>query len=209
MPENGLHTLCIRYINITVAIWATVMFVLFPSCSNSKKHHIESITERDSLPFMRTLGVTSLVSDSGVIRYKIITEEWDIFDKKDPPYWAFEKGVYLEKYDSLFLIDSSIKADTAYYYEKKNLWKLIGNVHIRNQQGDKFDTSLLFWDEKKEKIYSDKPIRIEQTDKSIINGEYGFESNQQLTEYQIYNSTGAFIVENTAPTDSTKQDSIR
>ena len=39
--------------------------------------------------------------------------------KKNPPYWAFEKGVYLEKFDSLFHIDASIKADTAYYYEKK------------------------------------------------------------------------------------------
>ncbi|MGL4518379.1 MAG: LPS export ABC transporter periplasmic protein LptC [Phocaeicola sp.] len=209
MPEEKSLKSCIRYINITVAIWATVMFVLFPSCSSNKKNRAESITERDSLPSMRTLGVTTLISDSGVIRYKIIAEEWEIYDKKEPPYWAFEKGVYMEKFDSLFHIDSSVKADTAYYYEKKKLWKLIGNVHIRNQQGDKFDTSLLFWDEKQEKIYSDKPIRIEQPDKSIINGRYGFESNQQLTEYEIYNSTGTFTIEDSAPKDSIAQDTIR
>ena len=115
---------------------------------------------------------------------------------------AAQKGVYLEKFDSLFHIDASIKADTAYYYEKKKLWELRSNVHIRSQRGDKFDTDLLFWDEKQERVYSDKFIRIEQEDK-IITG-YGFESNQQMTEYQIYNNTGIFTVEDTAPADSTK-----
>ena len=190
------------FLNITVAIWATVMFVLFPACSGGEKNLAEAITERDSLPSMKTLGVTTLISDSGITRYKIITEEWEIYDKKNPPYWAFEKGVYLEKFDSLFHIDASIKADTAYYYEKKKLWELRSNVHIRSQRGDKFDTDLLFWDEKQERVYSDKFIRIEQEDK-IITG-YGFESNQQMTEYQIYNNTGIFTVEDTAPADSTK-----
>ena len=134
--------------------------------------------------------------------YDTQEEEWEIYDKKNPPYWAFEKGVYLEKFDSLFHIDASIKADTAYYYEKKKLWELRSNVHIRSQRGDKFDTDLLFWDEKQERVYSDKFIRIEQEDK-IITG-YGFESNQQMTEYQIYNNTGIFTVEDTAPADSTK-----
>ncbi|MGL4852590.1 MAG: LPS export ABC transporter periplasmic protein LptC [Phocaeicola sp.] len=209
MLRSRLKYLYSHYLNITVAIGATVMFVLFPSCSGSNKQLTESIIERDSLPSMRTLGVTTLISDSGVIRYKIIAEEWEIFDKKNPPYWAFEKGVYLEKFDSLFHIDSSVKADTAYYFEQKKLWKLKGNVHIRNQQGDKFDTQLLYWDEKQERIYSDRPIRIEQPDKSIINGRYGFESNQNLTEYQIYNSTGTFTVEDSAPKDSIQSDIIR
>lgn len=93
------------FLNITVAIWATVMFVLFPACSGGEKNLAEAITERDSLPSMKTLGVTTLISDSGITRYKIITEEWEIYDKKNPPYWAFEKGVYLEKFDSLFHID--------------------------------------------------------------------------------------------------------
>ena len=189
-----------------------VMFVIFPSCSNKEKGLVEAITERDSLPSMKSLGVTTLISDSGITRYKIITEEWSIFDKKDPPYWAFEKGVYLEKFDSLLHIDASIKADTAYYYEKKKLWELKGNVHIQSQRGDKFDTELLFWDENDKKVYSDKFIRIEQEDKTITG--YGFESNQELTDYVIRNTTGVFTVENQAtttnntPKDSVRQDSI-
>ena len=199
--------------NITAAFLAAVMFLLLSGCSSSKKNLTDAILERDSLPTMQSLGVTTLISDSGITRYKIITEEWTVFDKKDPPYWAFEKGVYLEKFDSLFRIDASIKADTAYYYEKKKLWELRSNVSIRNLGGDKFDTELLFWDEKKEEIYSDKYIRIEQEDKTITG--YGFESNQELTEYQIRNTTGIFTVEdnsatmNTAPKDSISSDSTQ
>ena len=200
-------------INITAAFYAAVMFVLFPACSGKDKNLAEAIAENDTLPSMRTLGVTTLISDSGITRYKVVAEEWLIHDKKNPPFWAFEKGVYLEKFDTLFRIDASIKADTAYYHEKKKLWELKGNVQIHSQRGDKFQTDLLFWDEKKERVYSDKFIQIEQEDK-IIKG-YGFESNQDLTEYEIKNTTGIFTVEDTAPTtpsqpaDSTKTDSIK
>ena len=190
--------------NITAAFYAAVMFVLFPSCSNKGKNLADAVSENDTLPTMSSLGVTTLISDSGITRYKIVTEEWIVFDKKSPSYWSFEKGVYLEKFDTLFHIDASIKADTAYYYDKKKLWELRSNVQIQSQRGDKFETELLFWDEKKEKVYSDKYIQIEQEDK-IIRG-YGFESNQDLTEYEIKNSTGIFTVEDTQPAPTTQAD---
>lgn len=198
----------IRIINITAAFYAAVMFVLFPSCSGKGKELADAISENDTLPTMSSLGVTTLISDSGITRYKIVTEEWIILDKKNPPYWAFEKGVYLEKFDTLFHIDASIKADTAYYYEKKKLWELRSNVQIQSQRGDKFETDLLFWNEKEEKVYSDKFIRISQEDK-VITG-YGFESDQNLTEYQIKNTTGVFTVEDKtpAPTNNQPADSI-
>ncbi len=213
MPLNKNHKTYLKSQNITAAFLAAVMFVLFPACSGKNKNLAEAISENDTLPSMTSLGVTTLISDSGITRYKIVTEEWLIHDKKNPPYWAFEKGVYLEKFDTLFRIDASIKADTAYYYDKKKLWELKGNVRILSQRGDKFQTDLLFWDEKKEKVYSDKYIQIEQEDK-VLRG-YGFESNQDLTEYEIKNTTGVFTIEDVAPAtppqpaDSLKNDSLK
>ena len=195
MSSNGKTKTFQTIINITVAFYATVMFVLFPGCSKSGKNLAAAVEERDSLSSMTSLGVTTLISDSGITRYKIITEEWCIFDKKDPPYWAFEKGVYLEKFDTLLHIDASIKADTAYYYDRNKLWELKGNVQIRSQRGDKFETSQMFWDEKNKTVYSDKYIKVEQEDKTLTG--YGFESNQELTEYVIKNTTGIFIIEDT------------
>lgn len=198
----------LKTLNITAAFLAAVMFVLFPACSGKDKKLAEAISENDTLPSMKSLGVTTLISDSGITRYKIVAEEWLIHDKKNPPYWAFEKGVYLEKFDTLFRVDASIKADTAYYHEKKKLWELRGHVQILSQRGDRFQTDLLFWDEKKEKVYSDKFIQIEQEDK-VIKG-YGFESNQDLSEYEIKNTTGIFTIEDTAPTVTTQpQDSLK
>lgn len=188
----------ITMMNITAAFFAAVMFVLFPSCGGKGKNLADAVSEKDTLPTMSSLGVTTLISDSGITRYKIITEEWIIFDKKNPPYWAFEKGVYLEKFDTLFRIDASIKADTAYYYDKKRLWELRSNVQIQSQRGDKFETELLFWDEKKKRVYSDKFIKIEQADKMITG--YGFESDQELSEYEIKNTTGIFTIEDKNPT---------
>ena len=98
-----------------------------------------------------------------------------------------------EKFDTLFHTEASIKADTAYYYTKRELWELIGHVEVESLQGEHFETSRLFWNQKEEKVYSDEYIRIEQEDK-IVTG-IGFESNQNMTQYKIFNSQGIFPVE--------------
>lgn len=185
-----------KSISITVALAAIVMLLSFSSCDGKAKAIGDAITERDSLPMMQTMGVTTLISDSGVTRYRVNTEEWLVFDRKKPSYWAFEKGVYVEQFDSIFNIEASIKADTAYYYDKERLWKLIGNVDIQNRKGERFNTELLYWNEATQKVYSDKFIRIEQPDR-IITG-HGFDSNQQMTVYVIRNIEGIFYVEDDA-----------
>ena len=202
LPQRSNVLFC-RSLSITIAFGAVVMFLLFSACSGRHKDMGAAITERDSLPVMDTKGVMTLISDSGVTRYRINTEEWLVFDRKNPPYWAFEKGVYLEQFDSVFNVDASIKADTAYYYDKQKLWKLMGHVDIKNRKGERFNTELLYWNQATEKVYSDRFIRIEQPDR-IITG-YGFDSNQQMTNYQIRNMGGVFYVdeeEQKAPADS-------
>ena len=207
MSTNQTGKTFLSFINITAAFLAAVMFVLFPSCTGKNKDLADAISKNDTLPSMTSKGVTTLISDSGITRYKIVTEEWIIYDKKEPPYWAFEKGVYLEKFDSLFHTDASIQADTAYYYEIRKLWELKGNVEVLSQNGDKFNTELLFWNEKEKRIYSDKFIRIEQEDK-ILTGN-GFESNQELTEYQISDNTGIFTIKDETPTQAQPMDSLK
>lgn len=196
MQLPSLDVVSYKCTSITIVIQAMVMLLLFSSCSGRKKELGDAITERDSMAVMDTRGVTTLVSDSGVTRYRINTEEWLVFDRKNPPYWAFEKGVYLEKFDSLFQVEASIKADTAYYYNKEELWKLIGNVDIQNLKGERFNTELLYWNQRTQKVYSDCFIRIEQPDR-IITGR-GFESNQQMTVYTIHQPEGIFYVDEAA-----------
>ena len=196
-------------LNITVATWVAVMFLLFPACSEQSSERKVPATNRESLPIMQTIGVESYISDSGVIRYKIIAEEWNVYDQLDPSFWSFEKGIYLEQFNADFIAEATIQADTAYYYDKKKLWELRSNVHIENHKQEKFDTELLFWDEYKQEVYSEKKIRIEQADKVIIG--HGFESNQQLTDYVIHNTEGIFYFDEDTPesaSDTLRNDSI-
>lgn len=204
MQKQTSDTNVRKHKNITIAL-AMVMFILLSAaCSGRKKIVSEAITERDSLPVMETKGVTTLISDSGIIRYRLQAEKWEVFDKKKPPYWAFEEGIYLETFDTLFQMEANIVADTAYYFEKQKLWKLMGNVIIKNLKGEKFNTELLFWDQNTEKVYSDRFIRIEQPDR-IITGR-GFESNQEMTKYSIHKPEGIFYMEDdgVAVVDTTK-----
>ncbi len=201
LPQRS-YLLLGRMLSITIVLGAVVMLLLFSACSGNRKVLGEAITERDSLPVLDTKGVMTLISDSGITRYRINTEEWLVFDRKSPSYWAFERGIFMEKFDSVFNVEASVKADTAYYYDKQKLWKLMGNVDISNLRGERFETELLYWDQNKHTIYSDKFIRIEQPDRIIMG--HGFDSNEQMTIYTIRKPAGIFYVDDDSmtPADS-------
>lgn len=181
----------IEQTSTTTAKVAVVVLIFLTSCQE-KQFNAPAIECRDSLAVMSTYGVSTLISDSGRISYKIDAEEWFIFDKRQPPYWAFEKGVYLEKYDHDLNIEATIKCDTAYYYSEQKLWKLIGNVDIRNPKDERFFTDLMYWDQEKELIYSDAYIKIEQEDQ-VTEG-VGFSSNQSMTVWEIKNTKGIYAI---------------
>jgi len=163
------------------------------SCHKNTKQLGEAISSRDSMSVMTTVGVNMLISEEGVIRYNVTAEEWKVFDQMKPPFNALEKGVRLELLDSLRQVESMIEADTAYNYYDQDLWELRHNVHAENIKKEKFDTQLLFWDNRKGLIYSDSLIRIEQ-DKQVIIG-HGFESNNNLTDYTIRRTEGVFPIQ--------------
>lgn len=177
----------------TIAVMAIVVLIFHSSCKGESNEKTIAVECSDSLAVMSTFDVNTVVSDSGRISYKIIADEWRIYDKRKPPHWAFEQGVYLEKYDREKNIEATVKCDTAYYYSEQKLWKLIGNVDIKNAKDEKFYTHLMYWDQEKEQIYSDAYIRIEQADQ-VTEG-FGFSANQNLTVWQINNTKGIFSIE--------------
>ncbi|MCD7978519.1 MAG: LPS export ABC transporter periplasmic protein LptC [Tannerellaceae bacterium] len=193
---------------ITTIFGVVVMLLLFSaSCSKENKEVVPVEFDPNTTYTMKTTEVSSLISDSGITRYRMVAQEWLMFGKAEEPFSYFPEGIYLEKFDSLFVPEATITADTAYHYEKQALWKLIGNVEIRNLEGEFFETSILFWDQKEEKIYSDQFIRIVQKDEKVITG-IGFESNQEMSQYVVYNSRGEFPVTET-PVDSAARDSMQ
>jgi LPS export ABC transporter protein LptC len=186
---------------IAILLGVIAMFLFMSlSCSREKKDMVDIVFDRENTYTMKATDVSTLISDSGVTRYKMVTKEWLCYEEATEPYWFFPEKVHVEKFDSLFQVDASIDADTAYFFTKKKLWKLIGNVEVKNLAQERFETSLLYWDQNQEKIYSDQYIRITKGD--FINTGVGFEANQTLTRYQIFNS-GAEIPFQEKAADST------
>ena len=177
----------------TIAVAAIVVLVFHSSCQEKGRETASLAECRDSLALMSTYDVSTLISDSGRISYRIDAAEWLVFDKRQPPFWSFEKGVYLEKYDREMNVEATIECDTAYYFNEKKLWKLIGNVDIRNPKNERFFTDLMYWDQDSGMIYSDAYIRIEQ--ESQVTEGYGFASNQNLTQWHINNTKGIYTIE--------------
>ena len=50
--------------------------LFFVSCEEQHEHTAPAIHARDSAAVMTSYGVNTLISDSGVAKYRIITEEW-------------------------------------------------------------------------------------------------------------------------------------
>ena len=172
-----------------MAAAAAMSAVVTTSCKEESKLATANIDSVD-IPTMLTRDVETLISDSGVTRYRIVTPIWYVYDEVDEPYWKFPEGLNLDKYDNFFRTEATVRADSARYFKNKQIWRLDGNVSISNVMNEKFLTQQLFWDQRSHKLYSDSFIHIERSDR-VLEG-YGFESNEQLTRYNIKKVSGIF-----------------
>jgi len=156
---------------------------------------------------MITRDASTLISDSGITRYRIVADVWMVFDQAKESYWYFPEGIYFEQFTPDFEIEATVEADTAWYYNTKDLWKLRRNVHVENRKGEQFDSEELFWDGKNGKVFSETYIEI-KSGLTELKG-YGFESNQTMTDYRIFQPhDGKLPFSETAPADSLSSDSI-
>ena len=164
--------------------------LFFYSCSEVQEHTAPPIYDRDSVSMMTSYGVNTLISDSGVIKYRIVTERWDVNVVKNPSRWSFEKGVFFEQFDEKFHVQAYIQSDTAWYYDQKKLWHLRGRVRIRNINGLIYESEELYWDGLKHELYSNVFSKVTTPERSM-EGTY-FLSDEQMRHYTVTNSKGSF-----------------
>jgi len=165
-------------------------FLLFSACSEQVEHTAAAVNDRDSASMMTSYGINTLISDSGVIKYRIVTERWDVNTVRQPSRWTFERGIFMEQFDEKFHIEGYIQADTAWYYDQLKLWELRGRVFIRNVNGLRFRSEELFWDGMKHEFYSHKYSKV-VTPERTMEGTY-FRSDEHMTHYEVANSVGSF-----------------
>ena len=78
-----------------------------------------------------------------------------------------------------------------YYYDESRLWELRGRVHILTNDGLRFSSEQLYWDELKHELYSHVYSKL-VTPEREIEGSY-FRSDEKMTKYYISNSKGSFV----------------
>lgn len=185
-----------------------LLILLLPlACTSDAPPMGPQVDCRDSLPVMATRGVSKLISDSGIVRYKIIAEEWLVYDKTQPQRQEFPKGVYLERYDDNASVNLHITADTAYCFDQY-LWKLRGRV-VMNDREKKvtYSSEELYWDMRKHIFYSNAPMSLQEPDR-LIRGNW-FESDEQMKQYKVGTTSGYMPVKtSSAAPDSTAKDTV-
>ena len=159
-------------------------------CQEQKEHTAAAINPSDSVAMMISYGVNTLISDSGVIKYRIVSERWEINQNRKPTRWIFDKGLFLEQFDQKFHLQSYIQSDTAYYYDENRIWELRGRVRILTKDGLRYRSEQLFWDENKHELYSHVHSTL-ITPERELQGSY-FRSDEQMTKYYVSNSKGSF-----------------
>ena len=159
-------------------------------CQEQKEHTAPAINPRDSVAMMISYGVNTLISDSGVIKYRIVSERWEINQNRKPTRWIFDKGLFLEQFDQKFHLQSYIQSDTAYYYDENRIWELRGRVRILTKDGLRYRSEQLFWDENKHELYSHVHSTL-ITPERELQGSY-FRSDEQMTKYSVSNRKGSF-----------------
>ena len=174
-------------------IIATLVAAVLLGCNEAQEHTAPAIYDRDSVSMMTSYGVNTLISDSGVIKYRIVTERWDVNTVKNPSRWTFEKGVFFEQFDEKFHVEAYIQADTAWYYDQKKLWHLRGGVRIRNINGLIYESEELFWDGITHEIYSYAFSKVTTPERNM-EGTY-FLSDEHMRHYTVSNSKGSFTRE--------------
>lgn len=184
-------------------ILALLCLTVVSGCHEERKVDVAAGLNPDRMPTMKTENVSTLISDSGRIQYKIVSPLWSVYDQLDTPYWSFPKGLYLQKYDREFKVIATVAADSAKFFKDQKLWRLEGHVEMHKMPGDLFLSQRLFWDQRHGKIYSDTFIHIEN-ENHVLEG-YEFESNERLTSYTVKRPTGIFPVKD--PKDDTPEES--
>lgn len=197
-------------ITAIAALLVISLLSVLTSCTEPHEHTAHAINPEDSASIMVSYGVNTLISDSGVIKYRIVTERWEVNNVRQPSRWEFMKGIFFEQFDEQFHVQGYIQADTAWYYDQRRLWKLRGRVSLRNVNGLRYNSEELYWDGNSHEFYSTVFSRV-VTPERTMEGTY-FRSDEHMDHYMVSNSRGSFIAsdldpEEEAPAEPLPQDS--
>jgi|SRR5664279_291010 len=173
MNHKSLKIISFLLISLTLNIIVT-------SCENK----IPVIPKSDllTLPSLTVKDFNTTVTDSGRVQLEMFSPLVEKYDKADPPYAEFRSGIKVIFYNG----KDSAQAKVTSKYAKctnNNLWELRDSVVVINDKEERLETELLFWNQEKDLIYTDRFVKITSVDQ--ISQGIGFESDSHLNKRKM------------------------
>ena len=201
-----MHLTLRRYAVLALSIVgsATLLF----SCSNDTK---TTQYDYETLMTESSENRTITMMENGMLSYSFVTPLMEGYSLAANPYQEFRRGIDMTTYtqDSTNLVDATIRANYAIYYENQRLWEAKGNVIIIKNNRDKGDTTVknqteiytqqLFWNATTKKIYSNVDTKILQPDGWHFG--VGFDADEDLKNihFRKYSSEMEFDMSQPTP----------
>ena len=139
-------------------------------------------------PIVETTNVVILFSDSARLKFKLRAPLEQKYEQGD--MW-YRRGVLLTFYDHAERVQNTLRGNIGHFDKGKNLYHVRGHVQVESAVNkQKLDTEELFYDQNKQRIYTDQFVRIE-TESEVLTGT-GLTANQDFSRYTILHPTGTF-----------------
>lgn len=177
--------------NITKSIVVLSLGAVLFSC-NKRLDKIQQSSKLSYLPTSVAENINTKHTDSGRLTSTLISPKMINFSNRTFPYYQFPDGIDLTLYDEKNQA-SFVVANSAVVYNKTDLIDLRGNVVLTTATNDTLFTDQLYYDQKKEWLFTDFPVKFRTKD-YLTNGN-GFDANQDFTNAQVLEVTGRIYIE--------------
>lgn len=129
--------------------------------------------------------------DSGFITLKATAPIIEKYELIDSPYTVAKKGMVIEFFDKKKPKQPGvISAKFAKIYDYKNFYEAKGDVKIRTSDGQRFATQSVYWDQKKNRIYTKDTVYATMPDGSTLVHANGMTAKDDFSEYTFFKNSG-------------------
>lgn len=169
-------------------ILLAILFCIFLySCKNDLKN-LRAKQNTFSLNTERAEEVSILYGKDGVTKAKLYTKSFQHIQNVSPSYIEMKEKLRVDFYNDSLQIQSTLTAKYGKYFEQDGNVLVRDSVKVVNLKNEQLETEELIWNEKIQKFYTEKFVKI-TTPTQVIYGD-GLESNQNFSEYKIINVKG-------------------
>lgn len=163
-------------------------------CENDLKDLKKISAYEATKPVQRYTKVDVIWSDSAKVKAHMTSPLMLDYTKVAKPYTEMPKGVTVTFYDADLHQTCTITSEYAIRRVAEKIIELRKNVVGTNVKGETFKSDELIWDENTRQIHSDKPVHVQMTDGSILDG-LNFVSDEGLNHWKFGPSTGIIHVD--------------